>query len=46
MQLVARDMSPKELQIISFHPGAALTPAARDHGYDDNTLPWDDGKPL
>ena len=24
MQLIARDLSPKDLQIVSFHPGAVL----------------------
>ncbi|KAL5343328.1 hypothetical protein BJX70DRAFT_353810 [Aspergillus crustosus] len=42
LQLITRDVSSVKLQIISFHPGAVLTQTAREHGYDENTLPWDD----
>ncbi|KAF4184904.1 hypothetical protein CNMCM8927_001236 [Aspergillus lentulus] len=42
LQLIARDVPPSDLQIVSFHPGAVLTETARSHGYDENTLPWDD----
>ncbi|GFG16914.1 putative dioxygenase C576.01c [Aspergillus lentulus] len=46
LQLIARDVPPSDMQIVSFHPGAVLTETARSHGYDENTLPWDDGKHL
>ncbi|KAL4881160.1 NAD(P)-binding protein [Aspergillus karnatakaensis] len=42
LQLITREIPPDKLQILSFHPGAILTQSARDHGYDENTLPWDD----
>ncbi|KAL2837443.1 hypothetical protein BJX68DRAFT_221018 [Aspergillus pseudodeflectus] len=42
LQLMARNVPDHEIQIISFHPGAVLTETARAHGYDENTIPWDD----
>ncbi|KAL2862637.1 SDR family NAD(P)-dependent oxidoreductase [Aspergillus lucknowensis] len=41
LQLLAREVSPDEIQILSFHPGAILTQPARDHGHDENSHPWD-----
>ncbi|KAL2828083.1 hypothetical protein BJY01DRAFT_261639 [Aspergillus pseudoustus] len=42
LQMMARDVSADELQIVSYHPGPVLTQAARDRGYDENTFPWTD----
>jgi hypothetical protein len=44
MQLIAKDTNPTDMQIISFHPGAILTPAAGGAGYDETSLDWDDGE--
>jgi NAD(P)-dependent dehydrogenase (short-subunit alcohol dehydrogenase family) len=44
LQLMARNVPDDEIQIVSFHPGAILTETARAYGYDEDTLPWDDGK--
>jgi NAD(P)-dependent dehydrogenase (short-subunit alcohol dehydrogenase family) len=43
LQLLTRNVSADEIQVLSYHPGAVLTQTARDHGYDENTLPWTDG---
>lgn len=40
---MARNVSDEEIQLVSFHPGAVLTETARAHGYDENTIPWDEG---
>ncbi|KAL2797416.1 hypothetical protein BJX66DRAFT_92438 [Aspergillus keveii] len=42
LQLLTRNVSADEIQILSYHPGAVLTQTAREHGYDENTLPWTD----
>ncbi|CEL11022.1 hypothetical protein ASPCAL14129 [Aspergillus calidoustus] len=42
LQLLTRNVSVDEIQILSYHPGAVLTQTAREHGYDENTLPWTD----
>ncbi|KAI0813605.1 short-chain dehydrogenase [Xylaria sp. FL0064] len=42
LQLMAQDTLPEEIQIISFHPGAILNENARDKGYTEDSLPWDD----
>jgi NAD(P)-dependent dehydrogenase (short-subunit alcohol dehydrogenase family) len=46
MQLLAREKDPAQIQIISFHPGAILTPNIKSSGMDENTLNWDDGKSI
>lgn len=44
MQQVARAISVKEMQVVSFHPGSILSEAVRNGGYDENSgIPWDDG---
>jgi NAD(P)-dependent dehydrogenase (short-subunit alcohol dehydrogenase family) len=41
----AADCTPAtECFILNVHPGAVLTPSARENGWDENTVPWDDGK--
>ncbi|KAK4119647.1 NAD(P)-binding protein [Parathielavia appendiculata] len=42
MQMIAHGTDPKDMQIISMHPGGVLTDAARSAGYDETTLDWDD----
>ena len=44
LQAIAREVDPKELQIVSFHPGAILSEASRTAGLDETSLPWDDGE--
>lgn len=44
LQLMARNVSDNEIQILSFHPGDVLTVTARAYGFDENSLPWDDCK--
>jgi hypothetical protein len=42
-QKMAGEFTPENVQIISFHPGAVLTGPVREAGYDESTLPWDNG---
>ncbi|KAK3380503.1 hypothetical protein B0T24DRAFT_696975 [Lasiosphaeria ovina] len=42
LQRAAQDVAAAELQIVSFHPGGVLTQAARDAGYDESSIAWDD----
>lgn len=42
IQTIALDVSPDQMQVINFHPGAIFTDAAKDAGYTDQTLPWDE----
>jgi hypothetical protein len=44
MQLIADDADPKDMQVINFHPGAVLTPAARSVGFTEESMEWDDGE--
>ncbi|KAL7910145.1 hypothetical protein GGI35DRAFT_356926 [Trichoderma velutinum] len=41
LQQLARDTPVSEMQIVSFHPGAILTPAAKSTGATERTLNWD-----
>jgi hypothetical protein len=34
------------MQIVSFHPGAIFSDTAKALGYNENTIPWDDGRVL
>jgi NAD(P)-dependent dehydrogenase (short-subunit alcohol dehydrogenase family) len=43
MQQIAKDTSPDDLQVVSFHPGGVLTEAARREGYADSGFNFDDG---
>jgi NAD(P)-dependent dehydrogenase (short-subunit alcohol dehydrogenase family) len=41
----AADCTPAtECFVLNVHPGAVLTSAARENGWDENTVPWDDCK--
>ncbi|KAH0491654.1 hypothetical protein TgHK011_003075 [Trichoderma gracile] len=42
MQQLARDTPVDKMQIVSFHPGAILSPGAKSGGADENSLNWDD----
>lgn len=44
LQLLARERPAPEMQIVSVHPGAILTPGAENLGADESTLDWDDSK--
>lgn len=41
MQQVAREVAVSDTQIISFHPGAILTPGAQKLGLNEASLRWD-----
>lgn len=43
MQQIAKGVPVNEMQVISFHPGAIFTSAAKEAGYTESTLNWDDG---
>ncbi|KAJ6784516.1 hypothetical protein PWT90_09052 [Aphanocladium album] len=42
VQQIAKGVSPDDMQVLSFHPGAIFTAAAKKAGYTTETLPWDD----
>ncbi|KAL7948415.1 hypothetical protein V8C42DRAFT_362966 [Trichoderma barbatum] len=42
LQQLARDTPVSKMQIVSFHPGAILSPGARSVGATEQTLDWDD----
>ena len=41
-QAAADCMPATECFVLNVHPGAVLTSAARENGWDENTVPWDD----
>jgi len=41
-QNLAFERPAEELTIVSIHPGAVLTEAARTAGFDENTIAWDE----
>ncbi|KAI1146970.1 NAD(P)-binding protein [Nemania diffusa] len=41
LQLIAQDTLPNDMQIVSFHPGAIFTAAAKGSGWTEDSLPWD-----
>lgn len=43
LQQLARETPVSKMQIVSFHPGAILSPGARSAGLDERSLSWDDG---
>ncbi len=43
MQQIAKGVEASDMQVVSFHPGAILTTAARKAGYTETTMPWDNG---
>jgi NAD(P)-dependent dehydrogenase (short-subunit alcohol dehydrogenase family) len=44
LQQVAKGFSADDMQVVSFHPRAIFTSAAKDAGYSETTMKWDDGK--
>ena len=42
--LIAKDVSPDELQIVSFHPGSVYGKPWKDAGIPQDRLPFDDSK--
>ena len=44
LQQVAKGVSADDMQVVSFHPGAIFTSAAKDAGHTETTMKWDDGK--
>ncbi|KAL6697539.1 hypothetical protein J3F84DRAFT_407147 [Trichoderma pleuroticola] len=42
LQQLARDTPISKMQIVSFHPGAILSPGAKNAGATERTLDWDD----
>ncbi|RYC60092.1 hypothetical protein CHU98_g6132, partial [Xylaria longipes] len=41
MQLIAKDTPPEKMQIVSYHPGAIFTDAAKASGWTEDTIAWD-----
>ncbi|KAI9167972.1 D-erythrulose reductase [Paramyrothecium foliicola] len=41
VQLLAQEVSPEEVQVISFHPGAIYSESVENMGLTRETLPWD-----
>lgn len=46
MQLIADDADPRDMQVVSFHPGSVLSDTVRSAGFDETSKDWDDGKCL
>jgi len=44
MQLIADDADPRDMQVVSFHPGSVLSDTVRSAGFDETSKDWDDGK--
>lgn len=44
LQQIADEWKVSDIQIVSFHPGALLTPGARSLGLDETSVPWDDSE--
>lgn len=44
LQRIAKDVSPDDLQILSYHPGGVYTELAERAGINRNDHQWDDGK--
>ncbi|EHK18888.1 uncharacterized protein TRIVIDRAFT_216651 [Trichoderma virens Gv29-8] len=42
LQQLARDTPASKMQIVSFHPGAILSPGAKHAGLNEQSLNWDD----
>lgn len=42
LQQLASEKDPSDTQIVSFHPGAILSPSAMEQGLDEASLNWDD----
>ncbi|KAL2142834.1 hypothetical protein VTI28DRAFT_665 [Corynascus sepedonium] len=42
MQLIADDADPRDMQVVSFHPGSVLSDTVRSAGFDETSKDWDD----
>ncbi|KAK4444227.1 hypothetical protein QBC34DRAFT_475286 [Podospora aff. communis PSN243] len=42
LQQIAKDVSPDEMQIVSFHPGGVMTELAKANGVSGDLYDWDD----
>jgi NAD(P)-dependent dehydrogenase (short-subunit alcohol dehydrogenase family) len=42
VQQIAKDVSPDDMQIVSFHPGGVLTELAKANGVQEELYDWDD----
>ncbi|KAI0125759.1 hypothetical protein BJ170DRAFT_632400 [Xylariales sp. AK1849] len=42
MQLIARDMPPEKMQIVSFNPGPVYTQNVKTAGWSEDAFPWND----
>ncbi|KJZ77318.1 hypothetical protein HIM_03042 [Hirsutella minnesotensis 3608] len=42
LQMIAKDVRPEEMQVVSFHPGAVFTQAAEKAGLKKDHYDWDD----
>ncbi|KAI0206401.1 putative short-chain dehydrogenase [Astrocystis sublimbata] len=42
LQLIAQDVPPEKMQIMSYHPGALFTEGTKAHGYTKDSFPFDD----
>ncbi len=45
-QHLAEEFQSDKVQLLSIHPGNVFTPRAEAAGLNENSLPWDNGKPL
>ncbi len=44
LQKIAGEVDRKKLQVVTFHPGMILSETSRNAGFDETSLPWDNGK--
>ncbi|KAH7121904.1 putative short-chain dehydrogenase [Dactylonectria estremocensis] len=42
VQMIAKDVSSLDLQVVSFHPGGIFTEGAQSGGWKKDDFPWDD----
>lgn len=43
VQMIARGVSPDDMQVLSFHPGVVFTESVEKAGVTKETFDWDDG---
>jgi NAD(P)-dependent dehydrogenase (short-subunit alcohol dehydrogenase family) len=44
VQMIARGVSPDDMQVLSFHPGVVYTESVAKAGVPREAFNWDDGK--
>ncbi|KAM4061066.1 short chain dehydrogenase [Hirsutella rhossiliensis] len=42
LQMLAKDVDPDEMQVVSFHPGGVFTEAVSSYGFYEDDFDWDD----